>query len=585
MNDLETLIARHSTDTRIACPQCSDGRKKNTAKALSITHRDGAIFYDCHHCGYAGRIENESMGEQMRKYDQPKKVTPIPTQLNYDHQPLKEFFANRGITIDDMSKMPAMISGQRYFHGVGKVDAVGFVYGNKAEPDAVKWRAVANKLFTQDGAAREFYGLDRVNPDTKELIIVEGEADVVALATIGIVAVSCPNGAPMKVSSNHMISPEEDKKFSYLWESKDLLAQVEKIILAVDQDQAGDALAEEIARRVGRAKCWRTQFPEGTKDPTDVIRTHDAKAMRLAIDKSEPMPLVGVYAAEDYVAPLMEAYIQGYGHGESTGMQPVDEIFTIKEGLLYIITGIPSSGKSEFVDQIMINLARDKSWKWAVASFENPPDVHIAKLSEKYVGKPFFEGLTPRMGKGELEGAVSFINDHFVFLESRDGNLPTMRSIIERTKQAVLRMGVRGLVIDPYNYIQQEGEENEHQQINKMLTTIVSFAQAYGIAVFFVAHPAKVYPRDDGTMPVVKGMHISGSAAWFAKADLGITVHRGAQDVEIHCWKSRFKWIGQQGVAHLGYDVPTGRYMDGAKAGQWGNAPSSFNDDLSDLEF
>jgi hypothetical protein len=57
-------------------------------------------------------------------------------------------------------------------------------------------------------------------------------------------------------------------------------------------------------------------------------------------------------------------------------------------------------------------------------------------------------------------------------------------------------------------------------------------------------------------------MSISGSAAWFAKADLGITVHRSGDDTEIHCWKSRFKWIGQQGAVPVVYDKSTGRYSD-----------------------
>ncbi len=64
-----------------------------------------------------------------------------------------------------------------------------------------------------------------------------------------------------------------------------------------------------------------------------------------------------------------------------------------------------------------------------------------------------------------------------------------------------------------------------------------------------------------GSYPIPKGMEISGSAAWFSKADVGITVHRGESgEVEVHCWKVRFKWIGKQGMCFLGYDVATGRY-------------------------
>ena len=63
---------------------------------------------------------------------------------------------------------------------------------------------------------------------------------------------------------------------------------------------------------------------------------------------------------------------------------------TILPGQLSIITGLPGSGKSSFVDQIMHNLAKNEDWKFAVASFEIPIPIHIAKLSELYIGKPFF---------------------------------------------------------------------------------------------------------------------------------------------------------------------------------------------------
>ena len=95
-----------------------------------------------------------------------------------------------------------------------------------------------------------------------------------------------------------------------------------------------------------------------------------------------------------------------------------------------------------------------------------------------------------------------------------------------------------------------------------MLTRITSFAKAHGIHVWIVAHPQKMYPREDGTYAVPKGMNISGSAAWFAKADLGVTVHRTDDCVEIHCWKSRFKWVGSQGVAMLQYNMSNGRYEE-----------------------
>jgi len=447
----------------------------------------------------------------------------------------------------------------KYFNGAQQ-EAVGFIYGPRENPTAIKWRSVEGKGFLCDGAPRSFYGIENVEETDEDLTIVEGECDVIALASVGIKAVSCPNGAPAKVSQNR-VSPEEDNKFSYIWEERERLERVKRVILATDNDQAGEALAEEIARRVGRAKCWRVKFPEGTKDANDAVDKLGADETRRLFANPEPVPLSGVYGASEYLNDIKDIYANGHGRGASTGFPAIDELFTIAEGQLSIVTGMPSSGKSEFIDQIMVNLARRESWKFAVCSFENPPHMHIAKLAEKVTGKPFYDGLGPRMTEEELEEAIVFINEHFVFLESKDGGMSTIDSVIERTKQAVMRLGVRGLIIDPYNYIEQTGAE-EHNGISQMLSRITAFAKAHGIHVWFVAHPQKMYPREDGTYAVPKGMNISGSAAWFAKADLGITVHRTEDCVEIHCWKSRFKWTGQQGVACLTYELSNGRYHD-----------------------
>ena len=554
MNALNDYVLGHSQDTRVRCPECGDQRKKKNQKTLSITIKPDHTLYHCHHCGLSGAVRREKFYEAHME-----KIVKIPTQLNYNVQLIQDFFGRRSVPLDTLEGLPAMTTGMKWFDGAQR-EAVGFIYGPREKPTAIKWRSVEGKGFLCDGAPKSFYGIENVEDTDEDLTIVEGECDVIALASVGIKAVSCPNGAPAKVSQNR-VSPEEDNKFSYIWEERERLERCKRVILATDNDQAGEALAEEIARRVGRAKCWRVKFPEGTKDANDAVDKLGADETRRLFDNPEPVPLSGVYGASEYLNDIKDIYANGHGRGASTGFPAIDELFTIAEGQLSIVTGMPSSGKSEFIDQIMVNLAQRESWKFAVCSFENPPHMHIAKLAEKVTGKPFYDGLGPRMTEEELEEAIVFINEHFVFLESKDGGMSTIDSVIERTKQAVMRLGVRGLIIDPYNYIEQSGSE-EHNSISHMLSRITAFAKAHGIHVWFVAHPQKMYPREDGTYAVPKGMNISGSAAWFAKADLGITVHRSEDCVEIHCWKSRFKWTGQQGVACLTYELSNGRYRD-----------------------
>ena len=553
---IKERVSAVTDDCRIACPSCSETRKKKHEKTLSVTiNPDGTKLYFCHHCGESG-----SLFRPKNNYLKESKVTRIQPRATVDESAIKNFFNSRGILWSQDIDLP-VISGKRYFNGFGELDAVGFVYGDQSQPSAIKWRAIHQKAFTQEGAARHFYGIEFIPDDAKELIIVEGECDALALASAGIAAVSCPNGAPQMVSGKSF-SPEDDNKFSYIWEARELIDRCDKIILATDNDKAGHALAEEIARRIGRAKCWAINYPAGCKDANEVIQQHGVEALKDVVSKSQPLPLKGVYSAKSYIQDVQDIFAKGVGSGESTGIASIDDLFTIAEGQLSVVTGVPSSGKSEFVDQIMVNLAQNCSWKFAVASFENPPHFHIAKLSEKIVGKAFFEGEAERMTNKELTDCSNFIDKHFVFLDSRDGAVSTIDSIIDRAKQAVMRLGIRGLVIDPYNYIEKNTQSDESQSISSMLTKVTAFAKAHGVHVWFIAHPAKMYPREDGSMPIPTGMSISGSAAWFAKADLGVTVHRVGDDTEIHCWKSRFKWIGKQGAVPLAYDKSTGRYSE-----------------------
>jgi len=566
---LETFLSTVDQTGRYICPVCTPERKKKTDRTLAVTVETDGLLYKCHHCEISGLHRDRDANKYRPK------VTAISMPKKSDDQDenarLALYLKSRGITYHKVRDRYDIVVGNKYFraHGdleAGEVPAIGFVYGNK---EAVKWRPLGDKRFTQDGAARIFWGVDlaRASHATKKIVITEGEIDCLSIATSiiddEIFILSVPNGAPQRVS-NKRIDPREDNKFNYVWEAKDVLKDAEQIVIAVDHDEAGEALREELARRIGRAKCHEVVYPEGCKDPNDVLLKHGEGGVRQLIESAEPMPLEGVYTVADYRSEVNHLYDNGVVGGLSTGIKAVDDLFTIVQGQLSVVTGVPGSGKSEFIDQIMVNLAEKYDWKFAVASFENPPPLHVAKLAEKIQGKSFFDGKPDRMTKQEYKDALDYIQEHWMFLEQRSGEIATIDSILDRAQQAVMRMGVRGLVIDPYNYIANTTQtENEHHSINDMLTRLVSFARANDIHIWFIAHPSKMPTDQSGTTAVPKGMNISGSASFFAKADLGVTVHQNKnKEVEIHCWKVRFKWIGSTGKTTLDYDVNSGRYSE-----------------------
>jgi twinkle protein len=108
-------------------------------------------------------------------------------------------------------------------------------------------------------------------------------------------------------------------------------------------------------------------------------------------------------------------------------------------------------------------------------------------------------------------------------------------------------MGVRGLVIDPYNYIEMPGsDKTETNAISDILTKVKKFCMAHDVHTWFVAHPSKIN-RSGVEQPRPDGMSISGSMAWWAKTDCGLTIHRKDNYTELAVWKCRYRWVGTQG--------------------------------------
>jgi twinkle protein len=317
------------------------------------------------------------------------------------------------------------------------------------------------------------------------------------------------------------------------------------------------------------------QWPEGCKDANEVLTRHDAVKLKECIESARPFPVAGIFEVADLSPQIDCLYDQCATPGALPGWPCLDELYSVRPGEWTLVTGIPGHGKSEVLDAIMVNLARSHGWQFAIFSPENQPlERHFAKLAEKYVGKPFGRGQQPRLTRQELEDAKRWCQERFTFLLPEADEL-TVDAVLQLARTAVLRHGVKGLVIDPWNELdhQRAGGLSETEYISQALTKIRRFAREYSVHVWLVAHPAKLQKdRQTGVYPVPTPYDVSGSAHWRNKADNCLTVFRefkeGNREVEVHVQKVRFKEIGRVGVAVLEYDPLTGRYRDPARPQQ-----------------
>lgn len=474
-----------------------------------------------------------------------------------------KYLADRGISKETAESLGVVSTTAFFRKAGGEREALAFPYTNEGEVYASKLRCVEAKDFSCAGAPQTFFGLDSLTGES-ELVIVEGEMDVLAMREAGIEnVVSIPNGA-MEHPTNGDINPEEDKKFRYVWNARRRIEAAEKVVLAGDSDGPGGVLMEELARRIGKHKCWRVTWPEGCKDANEALQVHGKQGVCDAYREAARYPVSGLYEADAFMEDVEDLYRNGKGRGYSTGYLDVDNLYTVVPGHLTVVTGIPSSGKSEFIDQLMVNLAERNDWTFAVCSYENEPKYHIAKLVSKRVGEPFFTGPTERMDKKKMIQAADWVKQHFFFIHQADGSMSRIDDILDRLKVAVMRYGIKAAVLDPMNYVERPNDMSETQWVSDTLTKLRLFCQAHDVHLWLVAHPAKLGRGENGKTPVPKGYEISGSANYINKCDFGLTVHRGEEDgeVQLHVWKCRFAWAGKMGMTEVIYDPVSTRYRE-----------------------
>ncbi|KAJ7562844.1 hypothetical protein O6H91_03G086300 [Diphasiastrum complanatum] len=546
---------------RTLCPWCEGGSTREKSLSVRISNDGLNAVFQCHRgkCGAVGfkeLFDSESKGinvttknshvisasvksdirEKVAARDQHKTPAPCFTADHLGLTPLSQevvsYFQNRCITQDTLKRNGIM----QVVKSSNQV-AVAFPFKRDGKIVNCKYRGTQKRFWQEKGGEKVLYGLDDIK-NVKDIIIVEGEIDKLSMEEAGFLnCVSVPDGAPPKASPDENLPPiQEDKKYGYLWTCKDYFEKVTRIVLATDSDEPGLALAEELARRLGRERCWRVKWPKGEdgkqlKDANEVLVRLGKEALRAVVEKSELYPIRGLFPFSNFYKEIDDYYHLRLGdeRGVSTGWLGLDEFYRVVPGELTIITGVPNSGKSEWIDALMCNLNSSKSWTFALCSMENKVREHARKLLEKHLKKPFFDApysnSVPRMTREDLEGGKKWLNDNFFLIRCEDNELPSMDWVLKLAKAAVLRHGIRGLVIDPYNELdhQRPSNQTETEYVSQILTKVKRFAQHHDCHVWFVAHPKQLQTWR-GQAPNL--YDISGSAHFINKCDNGLVIHR-----------------------------------------------------------
>ena len=187
-----------------------------------------------------------------------------------------------------------------------------------------------------------------------------------------------------------------------------------------------------------------------------------------------------------------------------------------------------------------------------------------------------------RLSSEDLDRGKKWLTDHFTWILPNDDKEWSLNIILDAAKGLVLKKGIRGLVIDPWNELEHNrvDSQTETEYISQSLKRVRQFARRYGIHLWIVSHPAKLYRDKNGKIPIPTPYDISGSARWRDKADNCITVARDLSNddkcsVEIHVQKIRFRQDGRIGVNELSYNWAIGTYHETHRATE--EIPPTYN--------
>ena len=532
--------------TQGVCPLCSIDRKPSNQKTKCSSYDWERGLGTCHNCNSTFQLHTyERKGSSEKEYIRPTEVTITPV----DNTRVDDWFKSRGISKKSIQDLK-ISEGKEWMPQTQQAEnTIKFNYFMGEQLINIKYRDARKNFKLYKGAEKVFYNINNiVGYDT--CIIVEGEMDVLSFHEAGIRnSISVPNGATL--NSNNL---------DYLDNCIDYFDDKQKIILAVDKDEPGQALQQELVRRLGAEVCFLIDFQD-CKDANEYLLKYGKEKLHGLVLQAKAVPLENVTTFRDIEGEITDFVKNGFKRGYQVGLSNFDSIFSTYTGQFITVTGIPSSGKSDFVDQMVVGYNQNYDWKTAFASPENAPTyLHAHKIMRKvWQDMPRKDDI----GTDKWNAVADHVNDNFFFI---DMERYTLDSVLRKGAELVKRKGIKCLVIDPFNKIRDidSNLEDVNRYTMEYLSKIEIFAKKYDVLVFVVAHPTKMYKDKDGKMEEPTMYNIKGGGEWYDASYHGILIHRDYENktVKAKVLKVKFQNLGENGAeAHFRWEPKSGCFI------------------------
>lgn len=434
---------------------------------------------------------------------------------------------------------------------------------NKGKITAYKTRETSTKKFNIQGDFKDtkLFGEWLFEKGSKYITVTEGEIDCLSLSEINNgkwPVVSLKNGATSVVNS--------------LKGSLEFLESFEQIVLAFDADEAGHKAIEQALEIFSPDKIKIMSFPEGYKDPSDMLQAGLAQDLNncwwraktwtpddikgasvLKRDWLERPPSVSV----PYPWVCLNQKTKGFRQGE-----------------LVIITSGTGMGKSSIIRELEHHLLITTEDKVGIVHLEETNERTIDGLVGIELSVPYhLDEVRERYSKEKAGKAFDrlFVRpDGEESLTLYDGKEFNVDKIVSRIRLMAKTQNIKWIVLDHLNLVMSgDSRIDERRNIDTLMTKLAEVVMETKIGLFVVSHLSRQpgTPHEEGGP--ISLSHLRGSQGIAQLSDIVIALERNQQAedeiernvVTLRILKNRY--TGETGeTGYLRYDSHSGRIAE-----------------------
>lgn len=560
VEDFYSVLNGKSGHVKTFCPFCHESRTDKSDRSLSIDTQ--TLAYKCHYCdakGYLRSRMQETIANIDLKFRPMKKEYKIPQKkpnIQSKFEPsFLEFFTKRGISEGTLLDMKVTKETEFMPQDNAKRGVVAFNYYLNGELVNVKYRTRDKHFKFVSGAQLIPYNIDSISDDAfigegdRTCIITEGEMDTLTYVECGFKhVISVPSGANSNLEwLDDFIESHFDK--------------LSTIYVSVDNDKKGVEAKNEIIRRFGAEMCKVVDYPKPCKDINEVLVQYGREKVKECITNATDVKINGIQSVFDIEHGLDDLFYNGLQKGAMIGDENTDKILSFNTGMLIVVTGVPTHGKTYMINYILVKLNILHDWKVAFFSPEfYPTELHVSQIMETLGGSRF---NTSNYRSSDYELLKEYVSKNFFWIDPDDTDIS---SVFERAKYLIRKKGIKAVVIDPFNALTDKDRRMQKQDeyISDFLQRVRWFGRKYNVAMFVVMHPVKQQKLESGLYPVCDLYDCKGASEIYDKADMGLTVWRNEQENygELHVTKMKFRHLGDKGHSTFRFNYNNGRYVE-----------------------